>query len=118
MKMRSIKINLMLSISLLISIILFFMMDMFVSEDENATPSLPCVVVRRYKTFPSPMFRYMCYWFIGDSIGQWFYSENKSHQQLNFNHKVSLPKVPGFSKTNMLCSYFYVYHSVIMHLFA
>ena len=55
MKRKSIKINLMLSISLLISIILFFMMDMFVSEDENAAPSLPCVVVRRHKTFPSPM---------------------------------------------------------------
>ena len=44
--MRSIKINLMLSMSLLFSIILFFLMDQFVANDESEDPSVSCVLVR------------------------------------------------------------------------
>ena len=47
--MRSVRINLMLSVSLLCSIVLLLTMDVFVAEDEVEDPSLPCILVRIIK---------------------------------------------------------------------
>ena len=48
LKMKSTQVNLMLVLSLIISIVCFYLMDLFVAAEENAKPSIPCSVVSLY----------------------------------------------------------------------
>ena len=45
MKMKSQKINLMLVLALMLSIVFFFLMDSFVAAEEDVKPSIPCSIV-------------------------------------------------------------------------
>jgi hypothetical protein len=47
MKMKSVKVNLMFSVSLLCSILLLLVVDIFVAEEEEVNPSVPCLMVRK-----------------------------------------------------------------------
>ena len=46
LKTRPTQVNLMLILALILSIVCFFLMDFFVSAEEDAAPSVPCSVVR------------------------------------------------------------------------
>jgi len=48
MKMKSQKINLMLVLALMLSIVFFFLMDSFVAAEEDVKPSIPCSIVSAY----------------------------------------------------------------------
>ena len=47
LKMKSVQINLMLVISLTVSIVCFFLMDLFVEEHDETEPSAGCSIVSK-----------------------------------------------------------------------
>ena len=49
LKMKSVQINLMLVISLTVSIVCFFLMDLFVEEHDETEPSAGCSIVSKKK---------------------------------------------------------------------
>ena len=52
LKMKSVQINLMLVIALTVSIVCFFLMDLFVEEHDETEPSAGCSIVSKKKFDP------------------------------------------------------------------